>query len=97
MIEEVLLVPATWGTLLLIGLCAGLWFLRSRLTGLIRALQPLADFAARGLGFEWLNEQIVRLTVGAASALRRTQTGQLNWNIAAVVGAVVVVLIWLIF
>jgi NADH-quinone oxidoreductase subunit L len=97
MVEEVLLAPATWGTLLLIVLSAGLWFLRGRLNGLIQVLQPLADFAARGLGFEWLNEQIVRLTVGVASIFRRTQTGQLNWNIAGIVGAVVVVLIWLIF
>jgi len=96
MVEEVLLAPATWGTLLLIILSAGLWFLRGRLSGLIRVLQPLADFAARGLGFEWLNEQIVRLTVGAASILRRTQTGQLNWNVAGIIGAVIVVLIWLL-
>jgi len=97
MIEEVLFVPATWGTLLFIALCAGLWFLRGHLTWLTNALQPLVDFAANGLGFEWLNEQIANVTLGIASVLRRTQTGQLNWNIAGVLSAVIVLLIWLIF
>ena len=48
------------------------------------------------LGFEWLNEQIANVTVSIASVLRRTQIGQLNWNIAGVIGAVIIVLFWLL-
>jgi hypothetical protein len=52
----------------------------------------LADLAANGLGFEDLNHQITKGTQTAAAVLSRTQTGQLNWNVAAIVAALALVL-----
>jgi hypothetical protein len=40
-----------------------------------------------------MNVQIAQTTVGVADALRRTQTGQLGWNVAGVlIGLLVVAL-----
>jgi len=89
--------PATWLALAVIGAAAVLWLLRDRLAGLNRALQPIAGFAAEGLGFEWINQQIIGLAKGASALMSRTQTGQLNWNVAGIVGglaAVLALLIW---
>jgi hypothetical protein len=48
------------------------------------------------LGFEWLNQRIVNLTRWAGSALQLTQTGQLNWNVAGILGGVVLILLILV-
>jgi hypothetical protein len=57
------------------------------------ALQPLAVWGRKGLGFDWMNTEITRATVGTAGVLRRTQTGQLAWNVAGIlIGLLVVVL-----
>jgi tetrahydromethanopterin S-methyltransferase subunit A len=40
-----------------------------------------------------MNLEIVRATVGSAGALRRTQTGQLAWNVAGVLIGLLVVLL----
>src|SRR5574341_1637937 len=52
----------------------------------------LARAAASGFGFEWINRRIVAVTQGTASALRTLQTGQLNWNVAGIVGGLILVL-----
>jgi len=92
-VAEVFLAPATWIALGVIALGLVIWLSRSALAGLARALKPLA---ARGLGFEWINQQIVNMTRGAASALQTTQTGQLNWNVAGILAGLVVILLILI-
>jgi hypothetical protein len=51
---------------------------------------------ASGLGFEWINQQIVTLTSRTASRLQRTQTGQLNWNVAGILAGLVLILIILV-
>ena len=51
---------------------------------------------ASGLGFEWVNQQIVNLTKRTASMLQRTQTGQLNWNIAGILAGLVIILLILV-
>jgi NADH-quinone oxidoreductase subunit L len=96
-VAEIVTAPATWLTLGVIALGLAAWLMRDRLVGLTRLLLPVADFAAAGLGFEWLNRQIIRLTDGAASALSRTQTGQLNWNVAGIVGGLLLVLAILVW
>ncbi|MER3514802.1 MAG: hypothetical protein C4310_10815 [Chloroflexota bacterium] len=75
----------------------GLWAWRARrdLEWLTRPLRGLAQAAAAGFGFEAVNRATVGLTQGAAEALRRLQTGQLNWNVAGIVGGVVIVLAFL--
>ncbi len=74
----------------IVGLAA--WWWRDNLTGIAKALQPVAQAARHDFGFEWLNTQIVNLTQSLAEASRATQTGQLNWNVAGIVGGLVIVL-----
>jgi NADH-quinone oxidoreductase subunit L len=90
---EVVTAPSTWLALAVALAGLALWRGRRWLAGLIAALRPLAAWGQRGLGFEWMNTQVIQSTVGSANALRRAQTGQLAWNVAAVlIGLLVVVL-----
>jgi NADH-quinone oxidoreductase subunit L len=93
LVEEIVTAPATWLALAVTMTGLALWHWRRRLAGLAAALRPLAVWGKQGLGFEWMNLEIVRATVGSAGALRRTQTGQLAWNVAGVlIGLLAVVL-----
>jgi NADH-quinone oxidoreductase subunit L len=92
-VEEIVTAPATWLALAVTLVGLALWRWRARLAGLSAGLRPLADWGRRGLGFEWMNLEIVRATVGSAAALRRTQTGQLAWNVAGVMIGLLVVLL----
>jgi NADH-quinone oxidoreductase subunit L len=91
-VNEILTTPTTWLAILVVGLGVALWLFRERLAGIIRSLQPLERFAKDDLGFERLNGQLVRSIQGFSTALSHTQTGQLNWNVAGIVGGLVVLL-----
>jgi len=65
----------------------------ARKGSLLATLKPVVSF---GFGFDWVNDQIVKGTRRAASALQRTHTGQLNWNIAEIVTALLILLILLV-
>ncbi|MBF8255903.1 MAG: NADH-plastoquinone oxidoreductase, chain 5 family protein, partial [Anaerolineales bacterium] len=92
-VAEVVTAPATWLALVVTLTGLALWRWRKPLAGLAGSLRPMAVWGQKGLGFDWMNVQIARTTVGAADALRRTQTGQLAWNVAGVlIGLLVVVL-----
>ena len=93
MIEKILLAPPTWITLGVIALGFVLWIVRAKLAKLTQAIKPAI---ASGLGFEWVNQRIVNLTRRTASALQLTQTGQLNWNIAGILGGLVLILLILV-
>jgi NADH-quinone oxidoreductase subunit L len=84
-LEEVVAAPATWLALGVVAAGLALWWLRQPLAGLVRALRPLGDWAGRGLGFEWVNRQVIAVTEGTAAGLRRLQTGQLAWNVGGIV------------
>jgi len=84
-IEEIVTAPATYLALAVVLLGLLIWWQRERLSGLSRSLAPIADWARRGLGFEWMNRQVIVVTQGAAAGLRRLQTGQLAWNVAGIV------------
>ncbi len=90
---EVLTAPATLLALVVIALGLAAWWWRAQLTGVANALQGPGRFAADGFGFEWINQRIVAATQGAGEALRITQTGQLNWNVFGIVGALAIVLL----
>jgi NADH-quinone oxidoreductase subunit L len=92
--EGIFSAPATWVALAVIALGLGIWFLRNLLAGLARSLKPVGS---SGLGFEWINRQVVDLTQRTAAALQITQTGQLAWNVVGVLAGLVVVLLILIW
>jgi NADH-quinone oxidoreductase subunit L len=55
-------------------------------------LTAAANAADAGIfyGLDWL---VTRVARGAGERLRTTQTGQLNWNVAGIVGGLIVVLL----
>ena len=89
---EVVMALATLIALTVVALGLAAWWWRDKLAGLGNALQPVANMARNDFGFEWLNRQIVKLTQIVAETSRATQTGQLNWNVAGIVGGLVLVL-----
>jgi len=96
-VYEVLTAPATYLALAVVGLCIITWLMRDHLVLLVQPLKPLTGLIQNDLGFEWLNQQLIRLVQGLAAALCRTQTGQLNWNVAGIVGGLVVLLTILVW
>ena len=95
-VVQVVETPATWLALAVIaaGLAAWRWRTKNREAAARWAarFRGFARAAANGFGFEWINRRVVGLTQAAASALQTLQTGHLNWNMAGIVGGLVVVL-----
>jgi hypothetical protein len=90
MVSQVSTAPST--LIALVGISAGIagwWWWQGRA---FTRSPALARMAASGFGFEWINKRIVASTRAAASALRALQTGQLNWNVAGIVGGLILVL-----
>jgi NADH-quinone oxidoreductase subunit L len=64
---------------------AVIWLVRRGWLGwLVNMLQAPGRFAAADFGFEWLNRQVVAGIQRSAALLQKTQTGQLNWNVAGI-------------
>jgi NADH-quinone oxidoreductase subunit L len=93
LVSGVLSTPATWIVLAVIGLGMAAWWWGNRLTVITDHLQFLANATAADFGFEWVNRRVTSVAQSAAILLRRTQTGQLNWNVLGMVGGLVVVLL----
>ena len=97
LVLEIITAPATYLALAVIALSILCW--RQR-----KAFAPLADMAkwpvriaGADFGFESINRGVVSATMSVATALRTTQTGQLNWNVLGIVGgfaAVLSLLVW---
>lgn len=96
-VSEILTTPATWLALAVVGLGIIAWLLQDHLALLARSLKSLAELAQNDLGFEWLNHQLIQLVQRLAVTLCRTQTGQLNWNVAGIVGGLVLLLAILVW
>lgn len=95
--EHVILAPATWITLAIIGLGIMTWFGRESLTGVQKLFSPLGKLAEASFGFEAINNLIVWTTNNLGESLRITQTGKLNWNLFYIlIGLVVVFAVLLI-
>jgi NADH-quinone oxidoreductase subunit L len=90
--KEIISAPITWLAMLVIGLGLGLWWQRGYLTRLTRRLEWFRPPVEAGFGFEFINRLVVFLTGGLAQILRRTQTGQLTWNIIGIVAGLAAVL-----
>jgi NADH-quinone oxidoreductase subunit L len=89
---EVLTAPSTWLALGVVALGAALWAVRSPFKGITARFRPVRQAADAGYGFEAINRGISRGVQGTGEGLRATQSGLLNWNVAAIVMAVIVVL-----
>ena len=90
MVIKTFLAPPTWIALAMIAVGFGLWTWRGALANWAQKLKPAV---ASGLGFEWINQQIVSLTKRTASRLQRFHTGQLNWNIAGILAGLIFILL----
>jgi NADH-quinone oxidoreductase subunit L len=89
MFHEVLSVK-TLIPLAVIALGISLWFLREKLSGLIKGLGWLKWAAEHSFGFEAINTGVVNAAEASAEGLRVTQTGLLGYNLLAVVGTLVI-------
>lgn len=94
-LEEVITAPATFIALVVIALGLAAWQWRHLLAGVGRSLSGLGQLAVNGFGFEDLNRGIVKGTLKTADIIRPLQTGLLNWNVAGIIGGLLIVLIWL--
>ena len=89
--------PATWITVLVIFLGLFVWQQRKAFKGVINQLGIFIRFSKDGMGFEWLNHQVVAGIRTAAAGLSITQTGQLNWNMVGIVAGLIILLVLLIW
>ena len=98
MAAEVLSAPATWLAVGVAVVGAALWAARAGFGWLSRRFGWLRRAAEAGYGFESINRGIVKGVQGSGEGLRVTQSGLLNWNVGAIVMAVIAVLaaVWLI-
>ncbi len=89
--EELFRAPATYVALGVVALGLGIsWMVRKQAAG---PVPPVLDALSReSFGLDWLNQQVARLTLQSASAVQKTQTGEMNWNVVGIIGALVVVL-----
>ena len=97
LVMEIIRAPSTWIALSVIALGLLIFVFRSKLTWLSKGFAWLAFTAKNSFGFEKLNQIIVTAIQRSANLLRKTQTGQLNWNITALVGCLVIVLLIVIW
>jgi len=94
---EILIAPSTWITVSIVAIGLLIYLLRGKLTWLSSRLAWLKFAAQNSFGFEKINQFIVAVIQRSASLLRKTQTGQLNWNLAALVGCLVIILMIVIW
>jgi NADH-quinone oxidoreductase subunit L len=98
LVMELISAPATWLALGVVALgLLGYWVYGRRTEERTPpALAGVSRAAGAGFGFELLNDATVAVTERSATLLQRTQSGQLGRNLAGVVFALAVVLLWLL-
>jgi NADH-quinone oxidoreductase subunit L len=89
---ETLAAPATALGLAASGVGLAAWGLRDHLAALAHWPRWLIRAVRGEFGFDWLNRRLIAATHSATRTLAATQTGQLNWNIAAIAGGLAIVL-----
>jgi len=92
MVREVVSSPSTWIALAVVAVGILAWMSRGLFAKMGTGLRPARRAAEAGFGFEAINQGVIKAVQGAGEGLRATQTGILNWNIAAIVLAVIAVL-----
>lgn len=94
-LEAIAELASSWATYVALGVALlgfGLWLMRERLVQVVEFLTPLREIASEGFWFEQINSDVKDLTQRAATALRRTQTGLLSFNLLGIVGALAILL-----
>jgi NADH-quinone oxidoreductase subunit L len=97
LVQNMLGTSATLIALAVVGLGFSAWWGRERLAWLKNRLARPAQVAAQDYGFEAINQWIMGAVENSATALRLTQTGQLNWNMVGVIGGLLLTLIFLMW
>jgi NADH-quinone oxidoreductase subunit L len=94
--NEIFTAPATYVALTAVALgLAIFWLFRKQATA---KSESWTDILSReSFGFDWLNRQVAERTVQFASVLQKTQTGILSWNVVGILGALLAVLIFLVW
>ncbi len=93
---EIFTAPATYVALALIALGLGFfWMVRKQDTG--RDVEWVNALSRESFGFDWLNRQVAARTVQFGAVLQKTQTGILSWNVVGILGALLAVLIFLVW
>ena len=89
--EEIFLAPATYIALGVVALGLGIsWMVRKQATAPVPA--ALEALSRESFGLDWLNQQVVKFVSQSAAVVQKTQTGEMNWNVVGIIGALVVVL-----
>ncbi len=96
LVEEIFSAPSTYIALTVIGLGLGIfWLVRKQSAA---GKEARFDILSReSFGFDWLNRQVTFNTFKFATVLQETQTGKLNWNVIGILGALLIVLVFLIW
>ncbi|MBE0682614.1 MAG: NADH-quinone oxidoreductase subunit L [Anaerolineales bacterium] len=92
MVKAISFAPATWIALLVIALGLILFFTLGRKVALTESPRWLNSLTESSFGFESVNHFVVNTVSKFSESLRVTQTGQLNWNILGIIGALFIVL-----
>ncbi|MBI5929221.1 MAG: NADH-quinone oxidoreductase subunit L [Chloroflexi bacterium] len=93
-ITDVMTAPITLLAVCVVALGLLAWIIRARLGWLVNRLQTPAQYARQDFGFEALNQAVIHSTRSIAEKLRSTQTGQLDWNIFAIVVGLLAILVY---
>jgi NADH-quinone oxidoreductase subunit L len=89
-VAEVIAAPSTVAAMAAAAVGLLVWWRRDALGAGAQTVRFIAPALERG--FEWINAQVVRAVLRAASAAGATQTGQLSWNVAGIVAGLLVLL-----
>lgn len=92
LVLEIIASPLTYVTLSATAVGLIIWWRRESLSGLITRLQTLNPILDSDFGLAPLNAYLVQTTHRLSAVMRRTQTGQLNWNLVGIVGGLLLVL-----
>lgn len=91
---EVISAPATWLALVVVGIGIATWIFRKRLLLFTEILHDASLTAENSFGFELINRLIVNGVESVAEDLRSFQTGLLNWNVMAILVALILVFLF---
>ncbi len=96
LVEEIFSAPATYIALTVVCLGLGIfWIFRKQAAARKEARFDI--LSRESFGFDWLNRQVTSITFKFATALQKTQTGKLNWNVVGILGALLAVLGFLLW